>query len=317
MSSSMEPLHTKYRPRTFDEVVGQDTVVRSLRRAVEGRASRTFLLTGPSGTGKTTLARIAAAALGCAPADIEEIDAATHTGVDDMRAVTAQLMYRPLGGTTKALILDEAHRLSRQAWESLLKILEEPPDFVVWFICTTDPAKVPKTVVTRCFPCELKPVAFSVMEDLLTEIAGEEGLCDGPQGEKVIQLCARQAEGSPRQALVYLAACASAKTVQEARELLRSAEESAEAVDLARLLVRGASWSEVQAVLAKMGDVSPESVRHVVRAYVSKVVLNARGEDDAGRGIEILDAFSEPCGQGEGIAPLLVACGRAVLGTED
>lgn len=313
MSNSMEPLHTKYRPRTFDEVVGQDAVVRSLRRAVEGRSSRTFLLTGPSGTGKTTLARIAAGALGCVPADIEEIDAATHTGVDDMRAVTAQLMYRPMGGATKVLIIDEAHRLSKQAWESLLKILEEPPDFVAWFLCTTDSAKVPKTIVTRCFPCELKPVASQVIEDLLTEVAGEEDMGLGKDAEQILRLCARQADGSPRQALVYLAACAGAKSVQEARELLRSAEESAEAVDLARLLVKRASWSDVQVTLARLGDVSPESVRHVVRAYVSKVVLGARSEDEAGRGIEILDAFSEPCGQSEGLAPLLVACGRIIL----
>jgi DNA polymerase-3 subunit gamma/tau len=310
----MEPLHTKYRPRVFDDVVGQDAVVRSLRRAVAGKAARAFLLTGPSGTGKTTLARIVAAEMGCAPGDIDEVDAATNTGVDDMRALTSQLMYRPMGGGMRALILDECHMLSKSAWNSLLKILEEPPEFVVWFLCTTEPARVPKTIVTRCFPAELKPVASSAIEDLLTEVAGEESFFSGSShGDATIKLCARQAEGSPRQALVYLAACAGAKSVAEARELLRSAEESAEAVDLARALVRGAQWGEVQGLLAKLGDVSPESVRHVVLAYVSKVVVGAKTEDAAGRGIEILDAFSEPCPQGVGLAPILVACGRVLL----
>lgn len=314
MSSSMEePLHTKYRPRTFDEVVGQDAVVRSLRRAVADGASRSFLLTGPAGCGKTTLARIAAAELGCAPEDIEEVDAATNTGVDDMRGVAAQLMYRPLGGGRRAIILDEAHRLSKNAWDSLLKIIEEPPDYAVWFLCTTEPTKVPKTIVTRCFPVELKPVRSADIEDLLTEVAGEEGL---DLDEGVVRLCARSADGSPRQALVYLAACADVATVAEARELLRRAEDVPEAVELARLLVKRAPWDAVQDLLGALAaaGTSPESVRQVVRAYAAKVVLGAKSRDQAADGVELLDAFSEPCGSDTSLAPIIVACGRVLLG---
>jgi DNA polymerase-3 subunit gamma/tau len=309
----MESLHTKYRPKTFDEVVGQDAVVRSLRAAVEGNKAHTFLMTGPSGVGKTTLARIAAGVLGCAADGVQEIDAATNTGVDDMRAVAQQLHYRPLGGGSRALILDEAHRLSKQAWESLLKGLEEPPDYVYWFICTTEPAKVPKTIVTRCFPCELKPVALRDLEDLLAGVVEAEGINLGDDEAKVLRLCARQAEGSPRQALVYLAACAAAESVDDARELLRSAEDSSEAYELAKLLVKGGRWHEVQDVLSRLTDVSPESVRQVVRAYVVKVVLGAKSEDAAALGVEILDAFSEPCGSDPSMAPIVVACGRVIL----
>lgn len=308
-----EALINKYRPRTFDDVVGQDPVVRALERAVEKRDVRAFLLTGPSGTGKTTLARIAAAALGCAPQDVEDVDAATHTGVDDMRAVAAQLVYRPMGGGTRAVVVDECHMLSRNAWNSLLKILEEPPDHVAWFLCTTEMGKVPATVVTRCLRCELKPVPSKDLEELLLTIAEREGMFDGPDGEKVVHLCARQADGSPRQAIANLAACAGARSLQEARELMRSAEESTEAVELARALVKGARWSEVQGLLAGLGGVSPESVRHVVRAYVTKVVLGAKTEASAGHGIEILDAFSEPFHAGDGLAPVIIACGRVLL----
>lgn len=309
-----DTLITKYRPQTFDDVVGQDAAVRALRASVAKRSARAYLLTGPSGTGKTTLARIVAAELGCAPADLEEIDAATHTGVDDMRAVTAQQQYRPLGGGVRALVIDECHMLSKSAWNSLLKILEEPPAHVAWFLCTTEPTKVPKTVVTRCLACELRPVASSVLEELLGGVADAEKMdADG----QVLRLCARQADGSPRQALSNLAVCAAAKSAQEARELMRSAEESAEAVDLARLLVKRGRWSEAQELIGRLSEVSPESVRHVVRAYVSKVVMSAKSEDQAGYGLEVLDAFSEPFHPSDGVAPLLLACGRLLLMRED
>lgn len=211
------------------------------------------------------------------------------------------------------VLAHNCHMLSKSAWNSLLKILEEPPDFVAWFLCTTEPTKVPATIVTRCLKCELKPVSSRELEDLLFSIAEQEEMFDGPEGEKVLQLCARQANGSPRQAIANMAACAGARSLQEARDMMRSAEDSAEAVELARALVKGARWSEVRDIVLRLGEVSPESVRHVVRAYVTKVVVGAKTEDAAGIGIEILDAFSEPFHPSDGISPILVACGRVTL----
>ena len=305
---------TKYRPRTFAEVVGQETVVRSLQGAVKRGSSKTFLFTGPSGTGKTTLARIVAKEVGCLPADLLEIDSATYTGIDDMRAVTASLLYKPLGeGSVKAIIIDEAQGLSKAAFQSLLKILEEPPAHVFWFLCTTDPTRIPVTIHTRCTRYDLKAVSTSTLALLLDDIAAKEKIFDGPQGAKVIDLCAQEANGSPRQALTNLALCEGASTFAEAKELLRSAIESEEAITLVRALVRGAGWDEVQRLLNGLAGVNPESVRHVVRAYVSKMVLGAKSEQAAGRGLEILDAFSEPFNSSDGLAPLLLACGRVLL----
>ncbi len=131
----MEPLHLKYRPKDFDEVVGQDAVVKSLQQAVKNNAGHTFLFTGLSGVGKTTLARITAATVGCVSSNLIEIDAATHTGVDDMRDVTFSLKYKPIGvGSVKVIIVDECHMLSKSAWNSLLKVLEEPPAWVYWML---------------------------------------------------------------------------------------------------------------------------------------------------------------------------------------
>lgn len=309
-------LHTKYRPSKFSEVVGQDPVVRSLKGVLAKGHSRAFLFTGPSGTGKTTLARIVAAEAGCAPADIRagEHDAATNTGIDAMRAIQDMLEYRPIGGTASALIIDECHALSRQAWQSLLKALEEPPEWGWWFLCTTEPTRVPAAAVTRCVRYDLKPVAQATLLELLERVADDERLKLGEDAGRILTLCAREAAGSPRQALVNLAACAAARSVAEARDLLRSAEERREAVELARALVRGAKWVEVQAILKDLTEVSAESIRHVVRDYATKVVLGANTEKAAAHGMSILDAFSVPCSPQDGLSPIVLACGHVVLG---
>jgi DNA polymerase-3 subunit gamma/tau len=143
-------LATKYRPETWEEVVGQDAVVKSMKVVVTKKSSKCFLLSGPSGCGKTTLARIAARSLGIKGGGaLREIDAASKTGVDDMRQVCVDLGYKVLGGGSRGLIVDECHQLSKAAWNSLLKITEEPPPDTYWFFCTTEPSKVPVTIKRR------------------------------------------------------------------------------------------------------------------------------------------------------------------------
>jgi len=300
-------LINRYRPKTFEEVVGHDAVVEALATALDNGTARTFLLMGPSGVGKTTLARVCAASLG--EHELVEVDAATYTGIEDMRKLAADFAYRPLGGGVRAVIIDEFHALSKPAITSWLKSLEEPQPWNYYFLCTTDAAKVPDAVRTRCYRVDLKPVPVKAITALLTNVARLEKW-KLPAG--VAQLCAEEATGSPRQALSYLAACASATTLAEAEDLVLNApaEEMAEAVDLARALVQRKRWKEVQGVLAKLQGASPESVRHVVRAYVNKVAVGARDEKTAGLSIEILDAFGQPFYQP---ADLTVAVGKVLL----
>lgn len=300
-------LQTKYRPKKFEEVLGQHAVVKSLKTAVSRVAGHAFLLTGPSGTGKTTLARLTAAALGCGE-NVEEVNAATHTGVDDMREVTDGFQYLPLGGGKKAVIIDECHMLSKNAWNSMLKSIEDPPEWGFWFMCTTEPTKVPATIKTRCLSYDLKLVKEADIVELLDRVAEAEDL--RVKGS-VIELCAQEARGSPRQALSNLGVCLEASSGEEAAELLRAASENAQSIDLARALARGAGWSEVAEILRTLGETNPESVRHVVRAYFTSVALKATAPAKAGPAMAIVAAFNTPFNSSDGISPLAVACAAA------
>src|SRR5581483_7613275 len=165
-------LYRKYRPQTFDDVVGQDPVVRTLRNAIaNGQLRQAYLFAGPRGTGKTSMARILAKSVNCAQGptttpdntchacaaisngtslDVVEMDAASQRGIDDIREIRERVVLQPVEGRYKVYILDEAHQLTDAAWNALLKLIEEPPPHLVFVFCTTDLAKVLPTVRSRC-----------------------------------------------------------------------------------------------------------------------------------------------------------------------
>lgn len=313
-----EALINKYRPKTLDDVVGHSSVVQSLKSAIGAKTPvQTFLLTGPSGVGKTTIARILAGDLGCLPGDLVEIDAATHTGIDAMREVMESLGYQPLGkGKAKAVIVDECHALSKAAFQSLLKSLEEPPPWALWFLCTTEPQKVPAAIKTRSMHCALGSVGAKDLLSYLDKIAADEDILSGELRDDVVELCVLEAEGSPRQAISNLTACRGVSSTKEAQQALASVEGSAEAVELARALLKKAPWKEVQSLLTKLREVSPEGIRHVIRAYMTNVVLGAKSERAAGEALEILDAFSDPLHPQDGLSPIVLACGKVLWSNE-
>jgi DNA polymerase-3 subunit gamma/tau len=282
----------KYRPTSWKGFIGNGQAVDAMQEAISLGRAKAFLLTGPSGVGKTTLARIGARSAGAAAiGDIHEIDGATHTGIEAMREVVSAASYHPVGESkAKAVVIDEAHALSKAAIQALLKALEEPPPWLYWFLCTTEANRILTTVKTRMFHVDLKPVRLRDIQERLDYIANKEKL---KTPEVVIDACADAAEGSVRQAISYLAMCANAKTSKDVSNILKTATENAQAHQLAKVLLFG-NFKEAQALLGKLGDTQPESVRYVVRAYVSKVFRGAKKNDLAGRGAEILDAFSQP-----------------------
>jgi DNA polymerase-3 subunit gamma/tau len=218
-----QALYRRYRPQTPSELQGQDHVVRALTGSIrEGRLHHAFLFCGPRGTGKTSTARILAKMVNCVNAptaepcdeceqcvairegthvDVVEIDAASHGGVDDARDLREKAPTAPMAGREKVYIIDEAQRLSREAFDALLKLFEEPPPGVRFVLATTEPHKMPATIVGRCQRFDFRRLTIEGLADLLGKVAGSEGVALDPAAAHAI---ARRAEGSARDALSLL-----------------------------------------------------------------------------------------------------------------
>ncbi|HEX7036656.1 MAG TPA: DNA polymerase III subunit gamma/tau, partial [Pseudomonadales bacterium] len=217
---SYQVLARKLRPATFDALVGQDHVVRALRHALDNdRLHHAYLFTGTRGVGKTTIARVLAKCLNCergvssSPCgecsicrevtenrfvDLIEVDAASRTGVNDARELLENAQYLPTRGRYKVYLVDEVHMLTNQAFNALLKTLEEPPEHVKFLLATTDPKKVPVTVLSRCLQFQLKNISAERISAYLAEVLTAEGVPFEPEALEVIAGAAR---GSMRDAL--------------------------------------------------------------------------------------------------------------------
>lgn len=307
-------LHTKYRPKTFDEVLGQDTTVKALKRIVKDGRSHAFLLVGPAGTGKTSLARIIASGLidSSGGNNLIEVDAASRGGVDEIKSIVSSTLYRAIGGSSvKFVIVDEAHRLSAAAWTVLLKPVEEPPAHVYYAFCTTELGKIPKAILTRCQRFELKPVKEDVICDLLLSVCDAEKL---DPTDDILELIAENSNGSPRQALVYLEACHAIKDVTEAREIMRVAGQSKEVIDLGRWLVagKGLNWAAAMKFVKALEGVDAESIRIVLSNYFAAILLNSKNDKVAAQILSLVDSFKTPYHASDKLAPLLYSIGLAI-----
>lgn len=306
----MTVLHEFYRPKKLDDVVGQDVAARALSGVIKRGASRVFLLSGPSGVGKTTMARIAARMMGCEDNNVRDVNAAVNTGIDAMRGIQEIAHYRPLGKSAwRALVLDECHRLSGQAWDSLLKALEEPPPCVAWFLCTTDPRKVPQTIKTRCTAITLSSVSDADLRKLLQRVTAAEKMS---VARDVLDAVVSEAGGSARQMLQNLSLCRDVRDRREAMTLLRSARESDGVAELGKFLLSGGSWAQAMLLLSKLADESPESVRIAVCNYLGGALRGAKSDRQACAVLTRIEPFAAPFPPGTEKAALAVAIGRAM-----
>lgn len=278
----------RYRPKDLSGVLGQSHITKSLQKIIEERKHSTFLFEGPSGTGKTTLARICAEMLDCRGFDLIEMDGASNSGVDDMRSLAEQQHSFPMGGGSRVFIIDECQRLSKNAWDALLKACESPPPGNYWFFCTTEVSKVPKTIRTRCTEYKLKPVSPNVIMELLEEVRDTEALA---VEDEHLSRIAGSVSGSPREALLKLQQ-ADGLSEDELEAMLSVDQGVPGGYDLAKLLSdKGFDAKEAMDLLTRMKDESPEAIRQVVRAYFTTFVMRAPSNRWA---LLVLSAFEKP-----------------------
>lgn len=195
-------LYRKYRPQKFSDVLGQDHIVKVLEGSVKiKRISHAYLFTGARGTGKTSIARILAREIGCQEEDLYEIDAASNRGIDDIREIKQSVSASPFRSPYKVYIVDEVHMLTKEAGNALLKTLEEPPSYVVFILATTEPDKLPETVISRCQVFNFKRPSQIVLRDMVSVVAKKEGFSLEPSSADLIAVLS---EGSFRDALGIL-----------------------------------------------------------------------------------------------------------------
>ncbi|MGH8371314.1 MAG: DNA polymerase III subunit gamma/tau [Gammaproteobacteria bacterium] len=306
---SYQVLARKWRPRNFAEMVGQEHVLKALVNALDhDRLHHAFLFTGTRGVGKTTIARILAKSLNCEKGvsskpcgecsacveidagrfvDLIEVDAASRTGVDDTRELTDNVQYAPTRGRYKVYLIDEVHMLSKSAFNALLKTLEEPPPHVKFLLATTDPQKIPVTVLSRCLQFNLKRLPISLIQAHLQHILTAENISHAPEA---VNLIAHAADGSMRDALSLLdqAIAFGGGTLQETdvRSMLGSIEKK-----YVRALIEALAAGDGNSVLtciAQMDEQAPdyemvldELASLLQRMAVIQAVPDADGFDDA------------------------------------
>ncbi len=220
-------LYRKFRPDEFEDVKGQDAIVKTLRNQIKAeRIGHAYLFCGTRGTGKTSVAKIFAKAVNCehpsdgspcgecamckaiasgASMNVIEIDAASNNGVDNIREIREEVAYRPTEGRYKVYIIDEVHMLSIGAFNALLKTLEEPPEYVIFILATTEAHKIPITILSRCQRYDFKRISIETISERLTELIGKEQL---DVEEKAVRYIAKMADGSMRDSLSLLDQCA-------------------------------------------------------------------------------------------------------------
>ena len=304
----MIELYKKYRPKTFDRVIGQSTVISALKSMSQNKSiPHTTLLTGPSGTGKTTIARIISNSVGCDPSCLQELNCADFKGIETARDIRRSMSLAGLGkNRSRVYILDECHELGKPAQNALLKVLEDTPSHVWFCLATTEPEKLLITVRNRCTEFKLKKLHPKEVRDLLSYVCRKE---KRTLPVDVVDAIINNADGSARKTLVILGQVFQFTNENEQLEAITKAEGTQQVTDLARALIfdRRVRWSDI-AKMIKLIDGEPESIRRQILGYATAIALN--GKEDS-RLMSVIDCFRDnwyDCGR----AGLVLACWQII-----
>jgi len=297
-------LYLKYRPTTLAEVKGNKGVLSALENMLSDldTCPHTFLMTGPTGCGKTTIARIIADRLGCSEWDFREVNSADFRGIEMVREIRDQAQLKPSEGPCKVWLIDECHQLSRIAENALLKLLEDTPKHVYFILCTTDPQSLLATTKGRCSIFDVKPLGDLQMKRLLREIViAEEGTVDAEVYTQII----KDSEGHARNALQVLDKVLRVPP-EEQLEVAKAAERlQIESIELCKALLNNKSWKAIQPLLKglKADNEDPEGIRRHVLGFAAGALLQ-REDNLAGL---VLEEFVEPFWK-SGFPGLVLAC---------
>ena len=308
-------LQVDYRPKSFKTFIGNKNVLDSLKPILKrDNPPSAFLFTGQGGTGKTTLARIIKRALKCSDSDWKELNAADDRGIDGVRELIKKMSFNPLSGNKKVFLLDEAHMLTKPSQEALLKALEEPPEYVHWILCTTNPETLKQTLKRRCHAYELEPLKDAILHKLMKQILKKEKRESVPieVRDKIIEL----SDGSAGQALKLLDQVIDMDDASRAIETLKSAGTGeSEVIDICRTLTsynmpQKTKWSKIKKMLKEI-KTDPEGARRAILGYMNAILLN--------NGSEEIFFMMQPFRKNlfdDGKAGLSCACYEAIFGGE-
>ena len=300
-------LYNKHRPKRLVDIVGNTATIAMIQSFLQSNTlPHAILMSGNSGTGKTSIARILKVKLHCSDMDFNEINAADFRGIDTVREIREAMGLSPIAGDSKIYLIDESSRLTGEAQNALLKMLEDTPSHVYFILATTEPGKLIKTIRTRCTEFAMKPLSAMDMTLLLEDVSKKEGkTISGEVAEFIVE----QSDGSARMALVLLEQALTLPDEDVLEKLTAFKTANTQGIDLCRALlnVQG-TWNSVASVLAKL-EVEPETVRRIVLGYMASVVLKAP-RTKAEQASEIINYFEEPFWNG-GKPALINACFRA------
>lgn len=295
-------LYLKHRPKTLSEIVGNREIVTTLKGLLKDKSKlpHTFLFHGSSGCGKTTLARIVATELGCTEQNIVEIDTAQFRGIDTVRDVRKNAYFTPLGGGVRVYIIDEVHKMTGDAQNAFLKILEDTPSHIYFILCTTDPQSLLATIRGRCSAFQVHTLSDDEMILLLTGITEKE---NETLQEEVIEQIVKSGLGQPRDSIQILEQVLATPAKRRLNMAQQANVVQTESIALCRALIGGKKWLEVSEILQGLKKQEPESIRRVVIGYCSSVLLNKENDKAA----FILEQFLEPF-YDSGFPQLVYAC---------